>query len=159
VALDLGSTAKALTADLAAATLAHRHDTAVLVELGGDVSVGGDRPDGWVLQVAEQEGGDGQLVLLRDGGLTTSTTTVRRWRRGGRPMHHIVDPRTGCPADRPWRTATVAADDALHANAASTAAIVLGAAAPAWLEGTGLAARLVSREGDVVGIAGWPREQ
>ncbi len=74
-ALDLGATAKAYTADMAAATLAHRYGTAVLVELGGDVAVAGERPDGWVLQVAEREGGTGQLVLIRHGGLTTTTTT------------------------------------------------------------------------------------
>lgn len=156
VALDLGSSAKAHTADMAAATLANRYGTAVLVELGGDVAVAGDRPDGWVLQVAEREGGDGQLVLVREGGLTTSTTTVRRWRRGGRPVHHIVDPRTGYPADGPWRTATVAASDALHANAASTAAIVLGNDAVDWLETRGYAARLVATDGSVQTTTGWP---
>ena len=158
--LDLGSSAKAHTADMAAATLAHRYGTAVLVELGGDIAVAGDRPDGWVVQVAEREGdndhGAGQLVLVREGGLTTSTTTVRRWRRGGRPVHHIVDPRTGRPADGPWRTATVAADDALHANAASTAAIVLGSDAIDWLEASGYAARLVATDGSVHTTTGWP---
>jgi thiamine biosynthesis lipoprotein len=155
-ALDLGATAKAHAADLAAATLARRYRTAVLVELGGDVAVAGDRPDGWVLQVAEREGSDGQLVLIHAGGLTTSTTTVRQWRRGGRPVHHILDPRTGVPADGPWRTATVAADDALHANAASTAAIVLGDRAVEWLEHHGYAARLVAHDGSVRTTAGWP---
>jgi thiamine biosynthesis lipoprotein len=154
--LDLGATAKAYTADLAAQTLARRYDTAVLVELGGDVAVAGQRPDGWCLRVAEHEGGDGELVLLRSGGLTTSTTTVRRWRRGGRAVHHIVDPRSGAPADGPWRTATVAADDALHANAASTAAIVLGPDALDWLDAAGYAARLVARDGSVHTTAGWP---
>jgi thiamine biosynthesis lipoprotein len=156
VALDLGSTAKAHTADMAAATLAHRYGTAVLVELGGDVAVAGNRPDGWVLQVAEREGGEGQLVLVRDGGLATSTTTVRRWRRGDRPVHHIVDPRTGHSANGPWRTATVAASDALHANAASTAAIVLGTDAVEWLEVHGYVARLVATDGKVQATRGWP---
>jgi thiamine biosynthesis lipoprotein len=155
-ALDLGATAKAHTADLAAATLARRYGTAVMVELGGDIAVAGERPDGWVIQVAEREGTDGQLVLVRDGGLTTSTTTVRRWQRGGRPVHHIVDPRTGAPAGGPWRTATVAAVDALHANAASTAAIVKGERAVEWLEDHGYAARLVARDGGVHTTTGWP---
>jgi thiamine biosynthesis lipoprotein len=155
-ALDLGATAKAYTADLAAATLARRYDTAVLVELGGDVAVAGERVDGWCIDVAEREGGTGQLVLVRDGGLTTSTTTVRRWQRGGRPVHHIVDPRTGAPADGPWRTATVAASDALHANAASTAAIVLGARAESWLDEHGYAARLIAHDGSLHTTAGWP---
>ncbi len=154
--LDLGASAKAYTADFAARRLARRFDTAVLVELGGDVAVAGPRPDGWCVQVAEREGGDGQLVLVRSGGLTTSTTTLRRWRRAGIDLHHIVDPRTGWPALGPWRTVTVGAADALHANAASTAAIVLGEHAEAWLAEHGYAARLVSTDGAVRTTAGWP---
>jgi thiamine biosynthesis lipoprotein len=118
--------------------------------------VAGERPDGWVLQVAEREGADGQLVLVRGGGLATSTTTLRRWQRGGQSMHHIVDPRTGAPAAGPWRTATVAAADTLHANAASTAAIVLGADAVGWLDEHGYSARLVGRDGSEHTTGGWP---
>lgn len=158
-ALDLGASAKAYTADLAAATLARRYDTAVLVELGGDVAVAGHRPGGWCIAVAEHEHGDGQLVTLRSGGLATSTTTVRQWRRSGYVVHHIVDPRTGASADGPWRTASVAAHDALHANAASTAAIVLGEDAPNWLRHHGYAARLVARDGSVRTVSAWPATQ
>lgn len=154
--LDLGATAKAYVADHAATALSARYGTAIMVELGGDIAVAGHRPNGWCVQVAEREGDDGQLVLLRYGGLTTSTTTVRRWRRGGVAMHHIIDPRTGQPADGPWRTATVAAPCALAANVASTAAIVLGDAAVAWLEARGTAARLVHRDGSVHCTEAWP---
>ena len=42
------------------------------------------------------------------------------------------------------------------ANAASTAAIVLGDAAPAWLEASRLPARIVDRDGRVLRLAGWP---
>ena len=158
-ALDLGATAKAWTADHAARTLAARYGTAVLVELGGDVAVAGDHPEGWTVQVAEHEGGPGQLVTLRHGGLTTSTTTVRTWEYGAERVHHILDPRTGRPADGPWRTATVWADSALIANTASTAAIVLGEDAEPWLTRHGLAARLVARDGTVTTTAGWPARE
>jgi thiamine biosynthesis lipoprotein len=156
-ALDLGATAKAWTADTAARELAERYATAVLVELGGDLAVAGDRPDGWVIRVAEREGRDGQLVLVRSGGLATSTTTVRAWRRGGQALHHLLDPSTGLPAAGPWRTASVAAPSALAANIASTAAIVRGDDALAQLTTRGLAARLIGRDGLVVTTPGWPR--
>ena len=156
-ALDLGATAKAWTADHAAHTLAARYGTATLVELGGDLAVAGERPDGWCIQVAEREGADGQLVLIRDGGVATSTTTVRTWPRGTQRMHHIVDPATGAPTTGPWRTATVAARSALDANTASTAAIVRGPEALGWLADRGLAARLVASDGAVATTAGWPR--
>lgn len=155
-ALDLGATAKAWTADHAAQTLAVRYDTAVLVELGGDLAVAGDRPDGWCVRVAERDGADGQLVLVRDGGLTTSTTTVRTWQRAGRTMHHIVDPATGLPATGRWRTASVAASSALEANVASTRAIVRGDDAVEWLSARGLAARLVAQDGSITTTPGWP---
>jgi thiamine biosynthesis lipoprotein len=75
---------------------------------------------------------------------------------GGRTVHHIVDPRTGEVATSCWRTATVAAASCVAANTASTAAVVMGPAAVAWLAGCGLAARLVAEDGVVTEVAGWP---
>ncbi len=102
VEVDLGATAKALAADLAAqaALEAMRGDGGVLVSLGGDVSVAGDPPeDGWNIQIAEDSRApitpDGETIAIRSGGVATSSTTVRRWRRGGVELHHIIDPATG----------------------------------------------------------------
>ncbi|MGI8677406.1 MAG: FAD:protein FMN transferase [Jatrophihabitans sp.] len=156
VELDLGATGKAWTADRAAHLLATRYRTGVLVEIGGDVAVAGHRADGWTIRVAERAGGRGQLVRVGRGGITTSTTTVRTWTRGGATMHHLLDPATGEPANGTWRTVTVAAQSALRANTASTAAIVKGDGALAWLATQGLPARLVSRRGEVVTTPGWP---
>ncbi len=158
-ALDLGATAKAFTADRAARDLHARYGTPVLVELGGDLAAYGSLHGGWPLFVSERVGGDGELVVLHDGGLATSTTTVRRWQRGGEQLHHIIDPATGSPANGPWRTATVAAASAVEANTASTAAIVLGERAVAWLSSRGLAARLVARDGSITTTAGWPHRE
>jgi thiamine biosynthesis lipoprotein len=73
-------------------------------------------------------------------------------------FHHIVDPRTGRPADTPWRTVSVAASSCVDANAASTAAVALGARAPAWLESASLPTRLAAEDGRVTTVAGWPAE-
>jgi thiamine biosynthesis lipoprotein len=154
--LDLGATAKAYTADHAAHALYNRYGIGVLVELGGDLAVAGVSPTGWPVHVAEREGGPGPVVVLAHGGLATSTTTVRRWRRGGRIAHHIVDPRTGRPVDGPWRTASVYAQSALSANTASTAALVLGDSALDWLSDRRLAARLIGVDGAVHTTPGWP---
>ncbi|HKV86609.1 MAG TPA: FAD:protein FMN transferase [Candidatus Dormibacteraeota bacterium] len=88
--------------------------------------------------------------------MATSSTTVRRWTRGGVVLHHIIDPDTGLPVQGCWRTATVAAGSCVDANIASTAAIVLGRRAIPWLEERGLAARLVDVAGGVHRTAGWP---
>ncbi len=157
VELDLGATAKAWTADLAARTFADRYGTGVLVELGGDLAVAGPAGDGWRVRVAERAGGPGQVVTVRHGGVATSTTTLRTWQRDGQRRHHVIDPRSGQPTDGPWRTASVWAATGLEANMASTAALVLGADALAWLTQRGFAARLVAQDGSVTTTAGWPR--
>jgi thiamine biosynthesis lipoprotein len=162
VELDLGSTGKALAADVAAAA-AHRAlgHGGVLVSLGGDIATAGEAPSGgWRILVAEDSetppDGDGETICIEGGGLATSSTTVRRWTRGGISLHHIVDPRTCLPAQSPWRTVTVAASSCVDANVAATAAIVRGDGAPAWLDGLGLPARLVAVDGAVRYAAAWP---
>jgi thiamine biosynthesis lipoprotein len=100
--------------------------------------------------------GPGQTVALRGGGLATSSTTVRRWKRGERELHHILDPASGRPAQECWRTVSVAAACCVDANIASTAAIVRGGRAPDWLESLGLPSRLVAIDGTVSFAAGWP---
>jgi FAD:protein FMN transferase len=161
VELDLGATGKAFAADRAARTIASATRTGVLVSLGGDIAIAGEPPAaGWPVRISDDHRGhDGPTISLRGGGLATSSTTVRRWHAGGAEHHHIVDPRTGRSAPEIWRTASVAAATCVDANAASTASIVLGADAPGWLARSGLAARLVATDGEVVGVAGWPNDE
>jgi thiamine biosynthesis lipoprotein len=163
VSIDLGATAKAGCADRAAQGGADLAGCGVLVSLGGDIAVAGPPPaDGWIIRVADRQdaGPDepGVTVAIRSGGLATSGTTARRWRRGGRPMHHVIDPATGAPARAVWRTVTVAADTCLAANVASTAAVVLGPGAPAWLARRHCHARLVPEHGRVLGVGQWPAD-
>jgi len=161
VEVDLGATAKALAADRAALAVAELTDTGVLVSLGGDIAIAGAAPaGGWPIFVTDDhrtaEGAEGQTIALEAGGLATSSTTVRRWPAGGSDRHHILDPRTGLSADEIWRTVSVAAPTCVEANVASTAAVVRGEAALSWLEELGLPSRLVSRDGAVATVAGWP---
>lgn len=165
--LDLGATAKAWAADRAAAMLAAASGCGVLVSLGGDTAVAGPPPpQGWRIRVQDVTGhpdeapvGPHTTVAIRGGGLATSGTSARRWRRGGQELHHIVDPRTGLPARTPWRTVTVAAASCADANTASTAAILRGADAPEWLSALRLPARLVAADGTVRTTPGWPGER
>jgi len=160
VHLDLGALAKAHAADLAAAAAHDAAGAGVLVALGGDVAIAGTVPrGGWVVRVAESPDGRGPLVHLSSGGLATSTTTLRRWQHGGRTYHHVLDPATGRPVESCWRTATVAAPTCAEANTAATAALVLGAEAPDWLETQDRPARLVATDGSVAVVAGWPADE
>ena len=165
VMLDLGATAKAWLADHAAGVLADGLGCGVLVSLGGDIAVAGPPPgQGWRIRVQDitthpdaPPVGPSAMVTIRAGGLATSSTTARRWRRGGCVLHHILDPRTGQPAAPVWRTVSVTAGTALEANTASTASVIRGEGAPKFLAERGLAARLVSAGGDVLTVGGWPR--
>lgn len=158
VQLDLGATAKAGAADRAAAVVSERLGTGVLVSLGGDVATAGPPPaGGWQVTVQDLPVDVPQQVTLAAGAALATSSTVRRtWRTGDRDVHHLLDPRTGQPARGPWRTASVVAPSCTRANAASTAALVKGGDAVTWLRGTGLPARLVSEDGDVVVLGGWP---
>ncbi|AEA23006.1 ApbE family lipoprotein [Pseudonocardia dioxanivorans CB1190] len=159
--IDLGSTAKALAADRSAAAIADRTGCGVLVSLGGDVAVAGPPPaTGWRIRIGEDHAarGPGPVVAIASGGLATSGTTRRRWRRGDLRCHHIVDPRTGLPTAGGWRTVSVAARTCLEANTAATAAIVAGHEGCHWLSQANLPARLVADDGQLVVLGGWPAD-
>jgi thiamine biosynthesis lipoprotein len=165
VRVDLGATAKGLAADLCAVAAADRFGCGVLVSLGGDISTAGMPPEGgWPVTVtdlsdlAQDDAGAGQVIALHSGGLATSSSQARRWRRGGSQLHHLIDPRSGLPSAGPWRTVSVAAQTCTLANTASTAAMILGTTAPTWLAARGFSARLVLEFGAVVHLGQWPIE-
>lgn len=165
--LDLGATAKAWAADRAAAIAAAAVGGGALVSLGGDIATAGSAPEGGWLVVVTDDHREGaatsnpvaQAVSIIGGALATSSTTVRA-RAGvdGASIAHLVDPATWRPVVPVWRTVSVVAGDCITANTASTAAIVLGERAVAWLEDTGLPCRLVSVDGRLVRLGGWPAD-
>jgi thiamine biosynthesis lipoprotein len=167
VMLDLGATAKALAADRAAARIHTAVGCGVLVNLGGDIRVAGEPPaGGWRVGIlddlayAPRRAHDepSQAVIIRDGGLATSSTQARVWQRGGTRLHHIIAPSTGLPADSCWQTVSVAAATCVDANTASTAAILRGERAPRWLDGLRLPARLMHHDGTTTIVGGWPAD-
>ena len=161
--LDLGAVGKAWAADWIADACAAELGIGVLVNLGGDIAVRGRVPEGgWQVEIDDgHHGPQGRPVISMGwpGGLATSSTVTRTWRTDAGEAHHILDPGTGRPAARHWRTVTVAARSCERANAASTAAIVLGDSAPRWLTQRELPARLVHTGGVVVQTNGWPRQR
>ena len=163
--LDLGATCKAWAADRGAALVAEAAGSGALVSLAGDIAVSGEVPEGgWLVLVtddhretAEAHGPAAQTVSLHGGGLATSSTTVRRRTTSdGGTVSHVIDPINWRPVTPVWRTVSVAANDCVTANTATTASIVLGDRAQAWLEESGLPARLIGVDGDVVRVGAWP---
>jgi thiamine biosynthesis lipoprotein len=161
VELDFGATAQALAADRAARACAAALSGGVLVNLGGDLAVGGSPPEGgWPVRVTDDHtarfDAPGETVTISEGGLATSSVAARRWRRGSDELHHIIDPSSGRPAAEVWRTVSVAAANCVAANIASTAAMVRGPSALSWLDSLRLPARLVGVDGGVARVADWP---
>jgi FAD:protein FMN transferase len=109
--LDLNGVVKAMAMDASLDLI--RGDG--LVSAGGDVAARG----GAVVGVP----GGGSLSL-RSGGIATSGTTKRRRRRHGAWQHHLIDPRTGRPAESVWQEVTVVAASCLGADVAAKAAFL-----------------------------------
>lgn len=161
VRLDLGSTAKALAADRAAAHIAREVGSGVLVSLGGDVAVAGRPPaGGWAVGIARESstpaGGVDQVVAITHGGLASSASSARAWMAGDRQVHHILDPRTGDSAEPYWVLVSATGATCVEANVVTTAAIVWGREALEKLAGFEQSMRLVRADGQVVSVNGWP---
>jgi thiamine biosynthesis lipoprotein len=158
IQLDLGASAKAAAADLAASRVASQLGCGTLVAIGGDIATSGPQPDeGWNVLVQDTDDDPSQQVLLAAGAaMATSSTQKRRWMSGGFLRHHILDPQSGMPATPTWRSVTVAAPTCLEANALSTASIVRGFRAMEWLNGQKIGARFVDLQGRVVTTDDWP---
>jgi FAD:protein FMN transferase len=163
VRLDLGSSAKALAADRAAARIADRLGSGVLVSLGGDVAVAGPPPGGgWPIGIARESSTPveevDQIVSITQGGLASSATSVRTWKAGNRQVHHIIDPRTGDCVAPYWDLVSATGSSCVEANLASTAAIVWGEDALDELTRFDQSVRLVRFDGRVFFLKGWPQE-
>ena len=117
-AIDLGGIAKGWLADRAV----ERIGPNALANLAGDLRTRGPGPsgEGWPV------GFGGTTVLLRDIGAATSGTDGRRW---GPRLHHLIDPRTGRPADTDLREVSVLAPTGAEAEVLAKTALLLGRSA------------------------------
>ena len=162
--VDLGGIGKGLAVRWASRVLrATRED--FLVDAGGDCHCDGTGPedDGWRVGVEDPAGGDLPVAVLalRDRACATSSTRLRRWRAGGRPVHHLIDPGTGLPGDGGLVAVTVVAGDAADAEVATKALFLAGADAVAdaardggvaalWVTGSGRVATSAAMDPYVV---------
>lgn len=135
--VDFGGIAKGWAADKVVSRLA-AHGPA-LVDAGGDISVSGPMASGsgWPVGISDPLTPEQQLdlVMLKEGGVATSGRDYRRWRTDGKWQHHIIDPRTGHPAETDVLSATVVGPSTQEAEVAAKVALILGSRAGLeWLE-------------------------
>ena len=158
VRVDLAGVAKGWTADRVADLLAQT--APCLVDAGGDLSVRGSLPghDGWPLAIASPFTPDADLalVMVRDGGVATSGTDVRRWSLDGRQQHHLIDPRTGQPARTDALTVSVIAPSTAEADMHAKSALVLGVhGGLTYLQRQRLAGLIVHQDGRLFTTPRW----
>ncbi len=149
--LDLGGIAKGWAADRAVRRLSHLGPA--LVAAGGDIAISGLKNDGqaWPVGVDDPftSGAYFETLKLARCGVATSGKDYHRWLKDGIWQHHIIDPRSGLPADTDILAATVVAPTVMEAEAAAKAVLILGSQAGLdWLEADrGLACILVLENG------------
>jgi thiamine biosynthesis lipoprotein len=102
-----------------------------LVDLGGDIAVSGDSPEGgpWLVAIADprRQGETLAVLALESGGVATSGRDARRF-GPARSLHHLIDPETGEAALAGPLTVTVVAPDPVAAEVHATTLAIAGPA-------------------------------
>ena len=153
VGIDLGGFAKGWTVDRCEAILGSHPSW--LVNAGGDLLARGPGPEGngWLVGVEDPllPGADLFVLRVHDRAVATSSVIRRRWQTDtGEVAHHIIDPRTGRPAETDLASVTVIADSVAGAEVEAKVLLLLGRREAARRsEFTGMPAVLVSRYGEI----------
>lgn len=123
VIVDLGGLVKGRTVD-SAATL----EEDIAIDAGGDARM---RGNGWIVEVEDPRDERHTLLALRvcDRAVATSAPNRRRWLRGGRPQHHLIDPRTQRCAESDLAQVTVIAPTTEAADVLAKTVFLLGSKA------------------------------
>lgn len=150
--LDLGGIAKGAAADTVADVLERGGACGACVDLGGDIVVFGDRPDGrpWTIAVddPDEPGADLAIIQLDRGAVATSSRVRRRWVDAGQQAHHLIDPRTARPAVTDLLSVSVVASSAMWAEVYAKSALIAGSVeGERLLVSAGLAALFVHEGG------------
>jgi len=127
--VDLGGIAKGWIAERAAHKMAE-HTSACGVNAGGDMFLIG-HPQGrenWEVALEDPRNPIQDLmILLVDGGAVATSSVIKRsWIQGEIKRHHLIDPRTGEPAETPWLSVTVFAPKAALAETFAKAILIAG---------------------------------
>ena len=128
--LDLGGIAKGYASHKAAEILKENGVTSALMSLGGNVRAIGSKPDGesWSVAVTDPDDNSRSIGTLKisDKAVVTSGGYHRYFEENGQTYHHIIDTKTGYPADSGLKSVTIVSDDDALADALSTTLFVMG---------------------------------
>ena len=158
-AIDLGGIAKGYIADEVGQYLRGRGAAGALIDLGGDILAVGERSGGRAWRIGIRCPFEPRLlgvVEVRDSAVVTSGVYERYFMHEGARYHHIIDARTGWPADSGVVSVTVVSASAMKADALSLIGLLLGAReGMALIEDTpGAEAVFVTLEGEILVSSG-----
>lgn len=131
--LDVGAVAKGYAADRLTLLFREGGVKSGLINLGGNVCVIGKRPDGrgYRTGIRDPEKGEGEnfavMTVKSDKTIVVSGAYERQFTENGVTYHHILDPKTGYPAESDVLSSVIVADSSMTADALSTAVFVMGA--------------------------------
>ena len=152
--LDLGGIGKGWAAQQTVQRLQDKAPS--LVDAHGDIAISAPQADGspWRIGVANpfDRTENVAIINISSGGVATSGRDARNWLRDGKLAHHIIDPRTGQPAETDVLSATVIAPDVMQAEAITKTLLILGSEnATLWLDAhPEFAALLILEDGQVI---------
>ena len=152
--VDLSAVAKGYGVDQIAEALSGLGHENFLAEIGGELRARGGHLDGSSFRVAIEEPREEgraihRVVALRDAAMATSGDYRNVYELEGRRVAHIIDPRTGRPAEHGLASVSVVHEEAAWADAWATALQVLGPQAGlATATERGLAAYFIERSPD-----------
>lgn len=133
VKIDLGGAAKGYAGDEAIKVLTEYGVSGAIVDLGGNISCIGQNPnttDGkWRIGLQKPFSAMGEydeIIEIKEGAVVTSGTYQRYFEKDGKQYHHIIDPKTGYPAERDYSSVTIVAESSLYADCLATACFVEG---------------------------------
>jgi len=129
--VDLGGIAKGFAGDEAIKIYKKHGVKSAFISIGGNIVLLGGKPDStsWKVGVRDPRGPEGSYIAVinaKDKAIVSSGDYQRYFEKEGVRYHHIIDPRTGYPADSGLIGTTVVSELSIDADALSTAAFVLG---------------------------------
>jgi thiamine biosynthesis lipoprotein len=157
IKLDFGGIAKGMAVDAALERLRKNGVNHAMVNAGGDLAVLGLSPaaEQWPVAVPGRE--QFWTIPLRHGAIATSGIAHRHWWQGNTLRHHLLDPRTGLPAQSDLWSVTVVTDRCEQAEVAAKVAFILGSRqGAAFLRKHRIAGLLVHEDGTWDTVEPWP---
>lgn len=128
--IDFGGIAKGYASAKIMDIFKNNELTGGLVSLGGNVQVMGNKPDGTLWRVAIQNPNENEDYLgvleIKDKAVITSGGYERYFEENGKKYHHILDPKTGFPAESDLQSVTIVSDDGTLADGYSTSLFIMG---------------------------------